>query len=403
MDPLTHALSGAVAGRAFIPEPDTPRGRVGRAALFLGAVLPDIDVLANPFEPNGLGTIRWHRGVTHSFVCAPVFALLLGAVIAWICRRRRTESPSWTRLSALCGAGIALHIVFDGITSFGTMMWSPVTWSRVSWDTTFIIDPVLTAILLLPLMLCWVFDRRGNAAGRAVLLWSGMSALALGVAIVERATQRMAAASETGTLASVFDWRGAALIACAASAVLALVIGGPLVGGRGFRFTRRNWCGGGVAAAAMYLALSASAHAMALRRVEAFAESRGLQAQEIGALPMPPSILFWAGLVSTPDRIYYGYFNVLDGGAPRFREYAQAQANKFTEAARALPTVQIVLGFFRFPLLQDRVDDGGESHDVEFFDLRFLPRRGDALSFSYRVTFDGAGRVIHEGWIRPRR
>jgi membrane-bound metal-dependent hydrolase YbcI (DUF457 family) len=404
MDPLTHALSGAVAGRAFVHEPDTLPGRVARAALFLGTVFPDSDVVLNLFEPNGLGTVRFHRGVTHSFVCLPLFAAALAAVAEWICRRRRMECPSWLRLSVLFGAGIGLHIGFDAITSFGTMMWSPLNWTRVSWDTTFIIDPVLTAILLLPLLLGWVYRQREKAAWRGVPLWIGLSMVALGVVWILTMLERMAAAAaDAAVFDSTLELFSSLWIAGGVSVVFACVLGIPAVRGRGFRVTRRAWCMAGAATAVAYLALSAGAHAVALRRVEDFARSRGLQVQKIGALPMPPSLLFWSGLISTPDRVYHAYFSLLDARAPQFREYEQSPHDARIQEALALADVQIVLRFFRFPLIIRHEKEAGFT-DVEFFDLRFLPARGDVLSFSYRVRIDTqTGRIQEEGWLVPRR
>ena len=403
MDPLTHALSGAVAGRAFVAEPDSKSGCLARAALLVGTVFPDSDVLLNPFEPNGLGTIRFHRGVTHSFVCLPMFAALLATALAWFCRWRKIECPSWLRLSVLLGAGIGLHIVFDAITSFGTLVWSPLSWTRVSWDTTFIIDPILTLILLLPLLLGWIYRQREKAEWRGALLWIGLSVVALGVVWILKVFERIAASPEATSLQLGLDLLPSLWIAGAVSGLLACVLGLPAMRGGGFGLPRRAWCRAGVAFAAAYLLASAGAHAMALRRVEDFARSRGLQVQNIGALPMPPSILFWAGLVSTPDRIYYSYFSLLNAGSPQFREYEQSPPDARIQEALALPNVQIVLRFFRFPLIIDRERQDGLT-DVDFYDLRFLPARGASLSFSYRVRMDAeSGRIREQGWLVPRK
>jgi len=124
MDPLTHALSGAVAGRAFVRRPDTLPGQVARAALFLGTIFPDGDVIFNLLEPNGLGTIRFHRGVTHSYVCAPLFAAVLGLAAVWICRRLRMEGPSWPRpswprMGCLFAAGELITVLLAGLAVGG--------------------------------------------------------------------------------------------------------------------------------------------------------------------------------------------------------------------------------------------------------------------------------------------
>lgn len=400
MDPLTHALSGAVAGRALVSDADTTPGRVARAAILAGAVFPDIDAILNLFEPNGLGTIRFHRGVTHSFVCLPLFAAALAAVLVWLCRRQAIECPRWLRLSVLFGAGIGLHIGLDAITSFGTMMWSPLNWTRVSWDTTFIIDPILTAIFLLPLLLGWVYRQREKAAWRGVPLWIGMSMVALGAVNIASYVERSAAASEALRLHRAWDLFPPIWIAGVVSALVACALGLPLIRGKGFQVSRRAWCSAGAAAAISYLAMSAGAHELALRRVEDFARSRGLQAQSIAALPMPPSLLFWSGLVATPEKIYYSYFSLLGGPAPRFREYDQSPADACTQTALASPNVQTVLRFARFPLIIRRDRDAASECDVDFFDLRFLPQRGDRLSFAYRVGIArDTGRILEQGWL----
>lgn len=403
MDPLTHALSGAVAGQAFVPDADSPRGCSARAALLLGAVFPDSDVFLNPFEPHGLGTIRFHRGLTHSVVCLPLFAALLAAAVVRVCRWRRIECPSWLRLSVLLGAGLALHIGFDAITSFGTMMWSPLDWTRVSWDTTFIIDPLLTALLLLPLLLGWIYYRREAAIRRAVALWTALSIVALGVVWAARLFESAAAAAQGASPQPAPDLLSALRITGIVSALLACVLGLPAVRGKGFRFTRRTWSRAGTAAVVVYLLASTTAHSIALRRVERFALAQGLRVERIAALPMPPSILFWSGLVRTTDKIYYSYFGLWDSGDPAFRQHQQSPLDVPIERALALPDVQIAMRFFRFPLIVRSERSGGLS-EVDFFDLRFLPARRGSLSFAYRVRIDGAtGRTLGSGWILPQQ
>ena len=408
MDPFTHALTGVVAGQAFIFEKDSiglARQRVARTALVLGAVFPDIDLIANPFEPYGLGTIHYHRAVTHSVVCLPVFAVLLSTLAVWFCRWRRIERPSWTGLTALFGVGIGLHIAFDLITSFGTMMWSPMSWGYVSWDTTFIVDPVLTLILLLPLMLAWIYSRVEKASQRTVFLWLGLSVAASAVVIADRKFQAIAASGGAGYENPAITWPGTLWAAALVLLALGVLLGAPAIARRGLRVARRNWFVGGIVATGIYLGVSAGAHAVALRRVEDFARSRGLQIQKIGALPMPPSFLFWSGLISTPDRVYHSYFSLLDGQAPQFDEYRQSRADAEIRQAMTLPDVQILYRFFRFPLIVDHSLYGASTRVLSFHDLRFLPQIGKTLPFSYEVEVDkSTGKAVYRGkprmWIR---
>jgi hypothetical protein len=233
-----------------------------------------------------------------------------------------------------------------------------------------------------------------------VPLWIGLSVVALGVVWILMMLESMARASER----AVFEPTQELLcIAGVVSVLFACVLGLPAVRGRGFRVTRRVWCMAGAATAVAYLALSAGAHAVALRRVEDFAHERGLQVEKIGALPMPPSLLSWSGLISTPDKVYHAYFSLLDAEAPQFREFEQSPRDARIQEALALPEVQIVLRFFRFPLII-RQEKETRFTDLEFFDLRFLPARGDVLSFSYRVRLETqTGRIREQGWLLPRR
>ena len=62
----------------------------------------------------------------------------------------------------------------DWITSWGTMFFAPVDWSRYALDWVFILDAALTGLLLLGLVGMWIVSRRGirrsRLAARAGLL-----------------------------------------------------------------------------------------------------------------------------------------------------------------------------------------------------------------------------------------
>jgi len=66
--------------------------------------------------------------------------------------------------------GILSHILLDLVTSFGTMIWSPLQWSRPAWDLIFIVDFTLTAIFLVPQLLAWCTPIP-KSEGRAVGMW----------------------------------------------------------------------------------------------------------------------------------------------------------------------------------------------------------------------------------------
>lgn len=168
MDTLTHALSGALAARATAPRPGTPdtiplSRRVGLG--FLAAAAPDLDIVISWVSP--LSYLYYHRGVTHSFVMLPLWALLLAFLSALVWRK----GPSWRAYFGVFAWGIGSHIAGDLLTSFGTMIFAPLSDARYALSTTFIIDLWFTGIILAGLIAAavWRRSRVPVIAGLAVL------------------------------------------------------------------------------------------------------------------------------------------------------------------------------------------------------------------------------------------
>ena len=405
MDTITHGILGALIGKAYFAE-DTPAapqasgagreagattsasaGRAGRVAIFaatLGAIFPDGDVLLEPLSHNGLGILEIHRGFTHSFVGLPLFAVALAALTSWIARRRGWRAPSWGRLALIYAIALGSHVLLDLITSFGTMIWSPLSHARAAWDLAFIIDFSMTAIVIVPQLIAWVFRRREASRGRALGIWLLASAATVGVRHLLR----------------LVGFPFSARVAAGIVALLAALFFLPTWNGWGFRIRRARWCRTGVYALATYLLLLAVAHAAALRRVEQFAAARGLCVERLGALPLPPSGLQWDGLIRTADGVYEGQFDLRRSDPPAFRFVADARENSYIEAARQQPDVKVYLWFARFPVV--RFADEGDRKVVEFADLRFSPRGRRPTPFTFRVTLDDSGRVLKQGWARAR-
>jgi membrane-bound metal-dependent hydrolase YbcI (DUF457 family) len=388
MDPITHGLSGAVVAGAFAGE---PHSRAARWAIILGSVFPDVDVVENLFDPDGLGTIRLHRSVTHSLVCLPVFAFLLAALTSWFCRRRGITAPRLSVLTLLYGCGIALHILFDVITSFGTMIWSPIDWTRVAWDWTFILDLTLTGTLLYFLLLAWVAgggEKKGTRAVWLVVLIAALAGLY---------------GAGACALGQGFPWT-----VFGAVVLLAILPALRVWSGGGLAFQPRAWCRFGILAVACYLAANAVEHHRALERVQRNAAAEHLDVVESAALPLPMNLTWWLGLVQTPDGVHEWTFS-LAGGGPA------AAASYFTPATAGdecpvglwqLSQVRAYLRFARFPVMEcRRVADG---YVAQFYDLRFLrpalrwvraqsdPKPGP---FTYRVTLDAAGKLRKQEWV----
>ena len=382
MDPITHGITGALLGKGFFSE---RQGRVAVLAATLGAIFPDIDIVAEVVSRDPLAIVKYHRGITHSFVALPFFAMLLAWLTRLVTRRRGIESPSWAMLTLIYGVGIASHILLDGTTSFGTRMWTPISQKRVAWDFLFIIDFVLSSCVLLPQVIAWVYANRDGAESRSK-------------------AKRMWVLFSVGTLAV---WATAFVagypfhiwIVALVSALLGALFFLPGIGGAGFGVKRSTWCRAGIGATAVYIGLCAFAHHSALERIENFAKANHIEVARIGALPVPPSLLDWGDVIRTNDGIYQERFDLRDAGEPVFHFIPDSAPQKFIERARELPEVKLYWQFARFPTIRSL--DEKDYHIVDFSEHRFTNgNRRSPQPFSYRVVFDDAGTVVEEGWLQ---
>jgi membrane-bound metal-dependent hydrolase YbcI (DUF457 family) len=396
MDTITHGIAGALIGKAifrgedmFAPHPMN-RGRVITWSLMLGAIFPDSDVFRDIFSSDPLLVITWHRSITHSLVLLPLWALLLAAVTRAFANSRKWEAPSFAALSAIYGVGILSHILLDLVTSFGTMIWSPLKWSRPAWDFVFIVDFTLTAILLVPQLLAWVYFRPEKVKPRAVGMWLVFLPAPW---LIARLGQ-VVGAPISGRVS---------LIAMLIFSALFLL---PAFGGWGLKIRHDNWNRAGFAAALVYVACTVYAHHVAFARIQKFAELYPLRVESIGALPLPPSLWHWDGLVRTDRGVYELRMDLSDKPASdtdlltrEHHYYPDAPRNSYIEAARRLPEVQKVLWFARFPVTRFRKE--ADAAIVEISDLRFVETRRDRpAAFTYRVRFDADGNVVSQGWVK---
>jgi membrane-bound metal-dependent hydrolase YbcI (DUF457 family) len=383
MDPITHGIAGALLGKAYF---SSRQRREAPAAIFaatLGAVFPDIDVVREAISRDPLAIVKYHRGITHSFFGLPFFAVGLAALTRWVARRWKIPAPSFAMLTLIYGVGILSHILLDGMTSFGTMMWTPFSARRVAWDWLFIIDFSLTSIGLLPQITAWIYRDRTKSLRRAALMWALFALAAAGAWEVARAA------------GSPFHvWVGAA-----ASAIAAILFLGPAIRDWGFRVSRAAWCQAGVLAMVAYIGACGVAHHQAMKRVEEFVAKNHIKVVRIGALPVPPSLLDWGDAIRTSDGVWESRYDLRDRNPPEFRFAPDSPPDAFTARALELPEVHLYWNFARFPVIRTfaRRDD----HVVVFGENRFVDRRkGQPQPFTYGVLFDDAGHVVEEGWLR---
>jgi len=182
----------------------------------------------------------------------------------------------------------------------------------------------------------------------------------------------------------------------------------------GLQVRLASWNFAGLLLAFAYIGVAIYAHHAALARVDHFASALRLDAQSRGALPFPPSLWNWDGLIRTPRGVYELRMDL--GGEPtgvqaagaadetalNYRYYPDSPENAYIDTAKRLPEVQTVLWFARFPVTRFHTE--GDVAVVEISDLRFPQTQADRpASFTYLVRFARDGSVLSQGWHRHRR
>lgn len=417
MDTITHGIVGALVGKALFAGRDIPAGAASagesralssptaRAAIVgctLSAMFPDIDIFAGPLAHNPLAIMEWHRNITHSAILLPFWALLLTVVSLPIARWIKWKAPPFLTLFAIYAVGIGTHIFLDLATSFGTMVWSPLRYSRPTWDWVFILDLTLTAISLVPQFGAWCYRRPGQFWARAIFVWAMLAAGAIGAYLLAEASGYGFPVAVVGVVGAIF----------------AVIIFAPAAGGAGFRWTRARWCRAGVAVLCSYIALAATAHHKALGDVEKFAAGQHLQVESLAALPLPPALTHWMGIVSTPEGVWRTTFHEPGGGVENTQLYLDAQSLPLVEKAMKLRDVQVYLWFARFPVWRVVHLEGNETaveiSDVRFFraadpyvaahpkaSRSFAGARSRRTGFTFEVVFDSQGSVVSHGPKEP--
>ena len=127
MDNVSHTLAGWALSRAA--GPDRPPGTT--LALVVASNLPDIDIVLQ--LRSGSEYLLFHRGITHSLVGLAVLPVALAAGLWWAYGGRTRFG--WLALVSTCG--VAMHLLYDVVTPWGTMLLYPLSAERFArtWRT----------------------------------------------------------------------------------------------------------------------------------------------------------------------------------------------------------------------------------------------------------------------------
>ena len=310
-------------------------GKWGDRAAVAAAIFPDLDLLSNLFGTEA--ALRFHRSLTNSIFLLVPFSLFFAWILCRISGIRKFRSFFGLWLGV-----VSVHTFQDLITSYGTMILSPFSDRRFALDWVFILDPYLASTLLIPLIISYF-------------------------------------------------WRGKALTLAKFSLGMAF----------------------------LYIGFCSYNHSRALSLTGDFAREKGLRPLATAALPQPFSPFCWENYILTGQKIYCGWVNLIGREAPqaggpenlggqirpfdppfsplRYAEWERFDPSPWVASARSLNGAKTFFWFARFPVVRDRGVINGKRR-IEFIDLRFYSL-GGSNHFTYVVDFDGAGKVVFQGFL----
>ena len=176
MDNLTHSLVGVALSRVFFKR----RVAYATTAMVIAANLPDLDML---YSWPGIRYIEYHRGVLHSLVMLPIWALLVAWGLRWFCAKRGQAPPAWWLGGLLGATGVGAHIFLDWTNIYGVRLFAPFSERWYALDLLPRYDPwiwiILIAALGFPMLLTLITSEVRSQKVRNPHRLSAVIALAL--------------------------------------------------------------------------------------------------------------------------------------------------------------------------------------------------------------------------------
>lgn len=162
MEPVTHLLTGACLSRAGFNR----KAAYATLAMMIAAEAPDIDVLWGLRGP--VTGFQHHRGITHTFIAAPVIAAVV-VFIVWLIHRWRkkpTVAPvRWGLLWFFALIAVLSHLLLDYTNNYGLRPFFPFNDHWYARSIVFIFDPVIFAALLASFFMPWILGLADREIG----------------------------------------------------------------------------------------------------------------------------------------------------------------------------------------------------------------------------------------------
>ena len=381
MDAIIHTAAGAFIGWGM---PQRWAGSGAPPAVVVGALLPDADILLDPFVNAQSGLA--HRGFTHSLVGVAVLAPLVALVAVRLSRERR-----YARLVTLIAIGMLSHLLLDLPTPMGTLLFYPFSRNDVHLDFLGYADWTLFVLALSVLLAVWTYRKRDAAVRRGILAAVLLSSLTWWLyAEWPPLALRFAATVEEATETPL-------------RTAYPLVLGGVLLvlfialawGGWGFRQSRAFFGRFGVAALGIYLGVCASVQGIVRGRTQQFARERGIVVNKQAASRMGYTSLVgplrWTGLILAPEGVYVAQVHPFSTRIPAFTLFPTTVENPFIARSRSLTEVQRFMSAARFPVTRYRLENGKHIVEYQEFGLSWRPL--------FRVELNERQEVLAAAWI----
>ena len=141
MDPISQGTVGA----AFAQSTANKKNILSITVIgFLAGLAPDLDVLIRS-STDPILFLEYHRQFTHSLFFIPFGALIVALFLYPLFRK----SLSLNTVYLASFLGYATHGLLDACTSYGTLLFWPLSNERVTWNNISIVDPLFTIPILI--------------------------------------------------------------------------------------------------------------------------------------------------------------------------------------------------------------------------------------------------------------
>ena len=164
MDTITQGFLGACAAQGVLRRRiDLPLTLAGA----IGAMAPDADIFIRSAS-DPLLSLEYHRHFTHSLFFIPFGGLLVTLLLVWFYRKKY----SFGLLYLVVTVGYGTHALLDACTAYGTVLLWPFSNNRFAWNYIAVLDPVVSLVLFLGLVLSLYFRRALPALLGLILTFS---------------------------------------------------------------------------------------------------------------------------------------------------------------------------------------------------------------------------------------